>query len=305
MNFLARALVLSLKCLFIASGLVCATPCLISPADLKAGIASGEDLVIVDVSCEPEDYANGHLPGAIHVCWKADLSDGQEFYYRVPSKAQFEAVMSRIGATPDSRLVFYDNRENRMAIRGLWVAEFYGHRNAAILEGGADAWRRAGYPLTKKVPTPTATAYRAARSESQMNVEYAWVHANLRNEGVHFVDSRPFAMFTGETQGLMIDKDREVARLGHLPNATNLPWKKNLAAQASFLDVQALKDLYSQMGITPDKLTVFYCNEGLHAAFNWFVASKLLGNENVKIYEGSMGEWASDPKRPMVSGVGF
>ena len=48
-------------------------------------------------------------------------------------------------------------------------------------------------------------------------------------------------------------------------------------------------------GINVDReAVVFYCNEGMHAAFDWFVAAKILGFENAKIYDGSMSEWAED-----------
>jgi len=278
---------------------------IMTPEELQSAAATKDDLIILDVSFDRADYDKGHIPGAQFVDWNKDLSDEQELYYRVPTQEQFESMMSRIGATRDSKLVFYDNRNNRMAIRGLWVADFYGHQNAAILEGGLEAWKTAGLPVNHEIPSPRPTVYRAQDTHPDMNVDHDFVHENLRNQEVLFVDSRPWEMFTGETPGVMIDKGKEVARIGHLPGAVSLPWKKSLDEHNAFLDIDQLKDLYSEMGVTPDKLTIFYCNEGLHAAFNWFVAVKLLGNDNIKIYEGSMGEWASDPKRPLVSGVGF
>ena len=75
--------------------------------------------------------------------------------------------------------------------------------------------------------------------------------------------------------------------------------------KSRFLSTKVLGDLYTGAGLRKDKMLVFYCNEGLHAIFNWFVATKMLGYEKVKVYEGSMGEWADDPMLPMVSGVGF
>ncbi|MBI4773409.1 MAG: hypothetical protein HY788_04375 [Deltaproteobacteria bacterium] len=50
---------------------------------------------------------------------------------------------------------------------------------------------------------------------------------------------------------------------------------------------------------------IFYCNEGVHAVYNWFVVTKILGLRNARVYEGSMGEWADDDLLPMVSGIGF
>jgi len=263
------------------------------------------EVVVIDVSFDPEDYAEGHIPGAAFVHWNEDLSDEKEAFYRVPTKEQFESIMSRIGATRETQVVFYDNRHHRFAIRGVWVAHYYGHEKAAVLEGGLEAWLAAGFSLETIEREVAPTDYKVQEVNPRMNVDADYVENNLRNTDVVFVDSRPWKMFTGETPGIMIDKGQAVARIGHLPGALSLPWKENLTEPNAFLDVEALEKLYKGRGVDPDKVTIFYCNEGLHAAFNWFVTTKLLGIENVKIYEGSMGEWASDAARPLVSGVGF
>lgn len=277
---------------------------LVSPEWLMAQ-PEDADIRVVDVSFEGENFIEGHIPGAVFVHWKDDLSDENQAFYRVPTQEAFESIMSGIGATPETQLIFYDNRQNRFAIRGMWVAGYYGHENAAVLEGGIEAWMAAGFPLETGRAEVEATRYQVQEMKRGMNVNVEYVKKNLRNPEVIFVDSRPWSMFTGETPGIMIDKGEEVARIGHLPGALSLPWKENLTQNHRFLRKEDLRELYSGKGVDPQKIIIFYCNEGLHAAFNWFVTAKLLGMERVKIYEGSMGEWASETMRPLVSGVGF
>lgn len=278
---------------------------LVSPAWIEAH-ADDPEVLIVDVSMNPRDYQNGHIPGAVFICWNQDLSDENREFYRVPTQEQFEAIMSRIGASPETQLIFYDNGQNRFAIRALWVARYFGHANSAILEGGVAAWEKAGLPLVTERPKREPTDYLAQEPRDDMDVSHEFVAAHLRDENVRFVDSRPWNMFTGEKIGVMIDKGKPVARIGHLPGAESLPWKSNLDTDASmFLPIEALRTLYQSKGIDDESTTVFYCNEGLHAAFNWFVATEILGLDNIRIYEGSMGEWASEPTRPLVSGIGF
>ena len=43
-------------------------------------------------------YASGHIPGAVHVDWTSDLNDQLRRDYI--TREGFEALMSRIGATP-------------------------------------------------------------------------------------------------------------------------------------------------------------------------------------------------------------
>lgn len=42
-----------------------------------------------------------------------------------------------------------------------------------------------------------------------------------------------------------------------------------------------------------------YCQSGIRAAFGQFVLA-LLGNERVRTYDGSMGEWANRQDTPLV-----
>jgi thiosulfate/3-mercaptopyruvate sulfurtransferase len=268
--------------------------------------ANDPDLIIVDVSFDRKDFEKEHIPNAVYIDWRRDLADQrEEKYYRIVPMDEFEKVMSSIGAEPDKTIIFYDNKQNRLSIRAVWVAHYYGHERAVILEGGIAAWKSAGFELTNEVVRVEPTKYKVQETHSEMNVEKQFVKQNLQNQGLLSVDSRPRRMYTGEIPGKIIHTGQEVARRGHLPGAVNIPWKSNLNKQSLFLDKGMLLKMYTEKGVTNDKLTVFYCNEGLHAVFNWFVATKLLGFKKVKIYEGSMGEWADDPLLPMVSGVGF
>jgi thiosulfate/3-mercaptopyruvate sulfurtransferase len=277
----------------------------VKPQWLKAH-AYDRNLLIVDVSLKPEDYVKGHIPNSVYVDWKRDMADQSEKrYYRIVPKEGFEKVMSRIGATHDTTLIFYDNLNNRLAIRALWVARFYGHENAAILEGGISAWKWAGFETTSNKPARTPSKYKVQMVHSDMNVQKRFVKENLRNKKILFVDSRRWKMYTGEIPGMMIHTGKQVARRGHLPSAIHLPWKSNIDKSSMFLDKSTLMGKYSKVGLRKDRPVVFYCNEGVHAAYNWFVATELLGFKNVQIYEGSMGEWADQPLFPMVSGIGF
>ena len=277
----------------------------VTPKWLKSH-ADDSGLIIVDVSFEKEHYEKEHIPGAVFVDWRHDLADpNDKKYYRIVPKDGFEGAMSRIGATTETMLVFYDNRQNRMAIRALWVAAYYAHQKTAILEGGILAWVAAGNETTTEIPEVNPTIYRAKDVHPEMNVEKSYVEQNLRNPEILFVDSRPWKMYTGQAPGRLIHTGEKVARRGHLPGAVNLPWKDHIDASSRFLDHGSLKKIYDEKGVESNILVIFYCNEGLHAVFNWFAATKLLGFEKVKVYEGSMGEWADDPLLPMVSGIGF
>ena len=80
-------------------------------------------------------YASGHVPGAVHVDWTTDLNDQIRRDYI--TREGFEALMSKIGATNDTTVVFYGDKNNWWACYAVWVFQLFGFRNARVLDGGA------------------------------------------------------------------------------------------------------------------------------------------------------------------------
>ena len=282
------------------------SPWLVSPEWLNEHI-NDDNLIVVDVSLSDQDYRKEHIPNSVYIDWLIDLANKNEkVHYEMVPKEDFGAFMRRIGAERDSTLVFYDNFQNRLAIRALFVTDYYGHQKTAVLDGGYTSWKQAGLPLSSDIPHVEASNYTVDEIHPQLVVDTEYVEWNLRNRDVIFVDSRPWEMYTGQAVGIMVNTGKEVARRGHLPGAISLPWEKSLNPQDRFKDADTLMAMFDAQGLKKDIHTiVFYCNEGVHGVFNWFVATKILRFSNVKVYEGSMGNWAEDPLRPMVTGIGF
>ena len=95
-------------------------------------------------------YASGHVPGAVHVDWTSDLNDQLRRDYI--TREGFEQLMSRIGATPDTTVVFYGDKNNWWACYAFWVFQLFGHTNARVMDGGRIKWEKENRPLTREVP---------------------------------------------------------------------------------------------------------------------------------------------------------
>jgi thiosulfate/3-mercaptopyruvate sulfurtransferase len=52
--------------------------------------------------------------------------------------------MSRIGATPDTIVVFYGDKNNWWACYAFWVFQLFGHTNARVMDGGRIKWQKEG-----------------------------------------------------------------------------------------------------------------------------------------------------------------
>ena len=83
-------------------------------------------------------YPSGHIPGAVQVDWAADLNDQVRRDYL--DKRGFDALMSKIGATKDTTVVFYGDKSNWWACYAFWVFQLFGHTNARVMDGGRLKW---------------------------------------------------------------------------------------------------------------------------------------------------------------------
>src|SRR5690606_37221323 len=122
---------------------------------------------LVESNEDPLLYPSGHIPGAVQVDWTTDLNDQVRRDYL--SKAGFEKLMSRIGVTKDTTVVFYGDKNNWWATYAFWVFQLFGHDKAKVMDGGRDAWEREGRPLTRDVPSYPVTQYTAPeRDDSEI-----------------------------------------------------------------------------------------------------------------------------------------
>lgn len=61
-----------------------------------------------------------------------------------------------------------------------------------------------------------------------------------------------------------------------------------------------LQEIAKELEIDAGTNLITYCNSGQLASGSWFLFSELLGNKNVKLYDGSMHQWTAE-KRPVTT----
>src|SRR5258705_623029 len=114
---------------------------------------------IIESNEDPLLYSTGHIPGAVEVDWTRDLNDPVRRDYL--QRAGFEALMRRIGASPDTTVVFYGDKNNWWATYAFWVFHLFGHANARVMDGGRLNWTKQAHPVDKAVPSYASTYYTA------------------------------------------------------------------------------------------------------------------------------------------------
>lgn len=245
----------------------------------------------------------GHIPDSVLIDYKGLRTnkkiDGLTVQKMMVGKSSFEKLMQDAGVNQDSTVVIVSKGESNadvtMATRFYWQMKYYGHDNMAILNGGMAQWLTDNRKISisaHKVKQPgnwTASAERNEILATSQDVEAAV------KEKAQLVDTRDLAAYFGTYY-----KKSYVYDAGHIPGAKSYPnelLSSNMPAK--FLPASDSKTLLQQMGLNPDKQAITYCNSGHLASGSWFVMSEILGNKNVKLYDGSMHQWTLE-KRAVV-----
>ena len=238
-------------------------------------------------------YASGHVPGAVHVDWTTDLNDQIRRDYI--TREGFEALMSKIGATNDTTVVFYGDKNNWWACYAFWVFQLFGHTNAKVMDGGRLKWEKEARATSRDVPSHAKTTYTAKeRDDAPIRAYRDEVHAHQKNQG-QLVDVRSPEEYAG-TRMHMPDYPNEGAlRGGHIPGAKSVPWARAINPdEGTFKSAADLKKLYVEdQQLSPDKDTIAYCRIGERSSHTWFALKYLLGFKNVRNYDGSWTEWGN------------
>src|SRR5574341_63734 len=247
---------------------------------------------IVESDEDPLLYASGHILGAVEVDWTRDLNDPVRRDYL--QKPAFEALMSRIGATPETLVVFYGDKNNWWACYAFWVFQLFGHTRAHVMDGGRKKWEAEGRELTRDRASYPATKYAAPeRDDGKIRAfrDQVFKHIDAHKP---LIDVRSPAEYTGEKLHMEGYPQEGALRGGHIPGAKNVPWARAVNDDGTFKTAVDLRAIYEQeQGLKPGDDVIAYCRIGERSSHTWFVLTYLLGYPQVRNYDGSWTEWGN------------
>lgn len=260
---------------------------LITAEELKNRLGSA-DLCVIDVR-PAEDFARGHLPGAVHFdLFGLSLIDTREG----PLQAfmhMIHHILELRGVSDSKEVVCYENNSGMRAARGLWFLDYFGHPKARMLDGGMQAWQAAGFPVSTEADPPKAASFKIQR-RPEVLATVDDVSRSLGKSNVAILDTRS----RGEYLGTQV----RAARGGAVPGAIHIEWTDNLNSDGKFKSAAELKAMYDGAGITADKEVISYCQGGYRAAHS-YIALRLLGFPRVRNYIGSWKEWGDRADLPI------
>ncbi len=258
-------------------------------------IESDEDVVLYRIS---------HIPNSVKVDWHTDLQDPVVRDFVGPE--QFAALMSPLGISNDTTVVFYGDRSNWWAAYVYWLFKMYGHGPAKLMDGGRAKWKAEGRPMTQDVPSFPPANYRVPGVDPSVRALMSEVlefiggpNSQTLPAGRALVDVRSPGEYRGELLHMPDYPQEGALRGGHIPGARNLPWGNAVNQDGTFKSAEQLREIYEQEGITPDKDVIVYCRIGERSSHSWFVLHELLGYPRVRNYDGSWTEWGNAVRVPI------
>ena len=255
----------------------------------------------------PEEYAEGHIPGALYLDtnW---LEDPADWNRRAPEA--IDAAVRALGITHDTTVVVYgrdtEGHANEKwpgrragqiaATRALMILRYAGVDDVRLLDGGYDWWVRTGHPLETELPSVASFGVTVPlRPEVIVDIDEA-KQIIADPEGAALVSIRTWREHIGNVSGYnyigpagRIKGDvwgncgTDAYHMQHYRNVDN--------TMRAYPEIAAN---WAEAGITADKWVAFYCGTGWRASETWFYAY-LQDWPRVAVYDGGWFEWSQDP----------
>ncbi|MDX1527383.1 MAG: rhodanese-like domain-containing protein [Gammaproteobacteria bacterium] len=263
-------------------------PLVLEPEAFSLPAADG--VLIVDL-CKAESYAQGHLPGAVHLDYAELTVSRPPAGGLLPDDGALSRVLSGIGLAPHRHVVAYDDEGGGKASRLLWTLDVLGHQRLSLLNGGRRAWSEAGLPLDADPVRAEPSSFQASAGDAG-RADRDYILTRLGAADFALVDARTPEEYSGQ--------NRRAERGGHIPGAVNYNWV-NAMDQARALRLKPRQDLlqeFAALGVTADKEVVAYCHTH-HRSSHTYIVLKSLGFTRLRGYPGSWSEWGNDPSTPV------
>jgi len=253
---------------------------LISVKELS-GKLKDPNVVIVSAQ-KPDKYAAVHIKGSVNIP-PADLVNNEPIKYMNKSTAEIAKILGDKGVSESNEIILYDNGTSKYSGRMYWVLKYMGAKNVKILNGELEAWKAGRKPITK-TPTKLAATTFTPNVQPQYIVKMDEVMKATNGGNYVIIDARTTEEYSGTDEETTL-------RRGHIPGAVNIDYKTLLDAKGKLKSKEALAEIYTAKGVTPDKTIIVYCATSVRAGIEFMALSSVLEYPNVKLYDGAFTEW--------------
>lgn len=230
------------------------------------------------------EYDAGHIPNARFFDID-DISDSRSALpHMAPPPEKFMSRLRAMGVGDGHQVVIYDGMGMFSAPRVWWTFRLMGKIDVAVLDGGLPKWMAEGRE-TDDLPPMIRDRHMTTQRQNHMVKDVTQVaHASKLNLA-QIIDARPAARFRGDAP-----EPRAGLRLGHIPNAKNLPFAQVLNPDGTMKSAEGLRAVFAELGLDLTQPAITTCGSGVTAAI-LSLALERIGHPNHALYDGSWAEW--------------
>ncbi|MDQ1185708.1 3-mercaptopyruvate sulfurtransferase [Agrobacterium larrymoorei] len=241
-----------------------------------------------------QEYATGHIPGAVFFDQDAIADHDTGLPHSLPSPEFFAEEVGKLGISEMDTIIVYDGPGFFSAPRVWWMLRVMGAEKVYVLDGGLDGWKAAGKPLETGAPQIETTEFHAEFKANRVT-SFSDMRAVVDKGEKQVADARGAGRFTGDEA-----EPRAGMRSGHMPGARSLP-ATAFSENGHFKDLPTIRKMIAEAGIDLSKRVVTSCGSGVTAAVVT-LALESLGHSDNSLYDGSWSEWGSKQDTPVVTG---
>ncbi|MDA9999236.1 sulfurtransferase [bacterium] len=240
-----------------------------------------------------EAYLEKHIQGAGFIDLINDWSDTDSaLNHTLPPLDALCKAIGDSGINQDDEVILYSSGHLMWATRAWWCLHYAGHTNIKVLNGNIRAWRKAGLPCESgRHEFAKAEFFGSPKSAVFTNTQ--GVEAGLA-QNTCTINALTTPLYEGTG-------DFFYKRRGHIPGSLSLPFSDVLDNEF-FLEPEALAATLERQGMLSAENVIVYCGGGIAATLDAF-ACKLLGQDRVSVYDGSMSEWVLSEDRTLTVGA--
>ena len=241
-------------------------------------------------------FEAAHIPGADFLDLQGEFSKANTtLHFMMPATAQLEAAFGRHGIGANSRVVLYSIGSAMWATRFWWMLRSLGLEDLSVLDGGLDKWKAEGRALETGPARGYPPATFTAKPQAGYFVDKHDVLAAKADQNTVVVN----ALGPQFHKGL---EPSRYGRPGRIPGSVNVSAATLFDPQTkAFVPLAEAEAKFASAGIARDKRVIAYCGGGISATIDLFQLYRL-GYDHLSLYDGSMGEWASDASMPIETG---
>lgn len=281
--------IISVLLVIVFSSIVQSQNIIVSPQWLQENKKDPNLVILYTGFVIQSDFDKEHIEGS-RFLWPEWLAYNTPEANMVPATTKKATeVLQNLGINKNSKVVIcHRGGDVTIASRMFLSLEHYGLKGQVyFLNGGLEAWKKAGYPVTGKT-----TSYKKGNfiaGDNGLLVNAAYVQNALQNNSSEIIDARLKRWYDGDATGNPRD--------GHITGAKNIPYPDMIDSTNTIKPLEILEKNFSTVVPGKNKELVVYCFIGQTASVDYLVGRSL--GYTMKLYDGSLQEWSRKPELPM------